>query len=131
MSGVVHLPDDSLWLNGASPVYSYSEEEESCIFSNTDYYLFTDSDGRFVLSGIPVGTYAFDVPYGEDWITVIFEVESNISRMGDIQLLGEPSGYSINVSEPYVFAMHMDNTGFIETEEFWNLLYPSEGVVNE
>ena len=131
VSGVVHLPDGSLWLNGASPVYSYSEEEESCIFSNTDYYLFTDSDGRFVLSGIPVGTYAFDVPYGEDWITVIFEVESNISRMGDIQLLGEPSGYSINVSEPYVFAMHMDNTGFIETEEFWNLLYPSEGVVNE
>ena len=131
VSGIVVLPDGTPWLNGASPIYSYTEENGVSVLDATDYYLFTDSDGRFVVSGIPVGTYAFDVPYGDDWIAIIFDVESNLKRMADIQMLSAPSGYAINVPEPYISAMFMDNTGFISTGDFWELLYPSKEAVNE
>ncbi len=126
VSGVVYLPDGTIWTNGASPVYSMKEEGCDAALTMTDLYLFSDSDGRFVLSDLEPGTYAFDVQYGDKWLLYSFDVAAAEDHVSDIQMLGAiAENADLTVSAPYADAYeYSGEVSYMNGTDFWNMLYP-------
>lgn len=129
-SGVVYS-DGGPWMNGASPLYSLSKNSEGdWIFTETEFYLFTDSDGRFVMSGLQPGFYAFDVMSEAGWISYIFEVVDDEENSLLVHMLGNPSETTeINIDEPYVGALLYSIDSVLSSEDFWYFLYPEMAEV--
>lgn len=124
-SGLVYLPDGSLWLNGSSPVYSVEIAEDGTVATYTsDLYVFTDTDGRFVLSQLPEGLYAFDVPYDGGWLLYIFPVDGS-EDASLLQMLGEPvEALGLALPDVYQGALMYSLDRTMTSEEFFNMLYP-------
>ena len=97
---------------------------------NTDIYLFTDSDGRFILSGLSSGYYGFDVEGENGWRLMVIEVVDDPENYAELQLLGSAVETGYQVPAPYV---SMSMYGFdrnMGSDEFFLMLYPEmEGVV--
>ena len=126
-SGMVYLPDGSLWLNGSSPLYSVMNDGNGDVTTTaTDSYIFTDSDGRFVVSQLPAGTYGFDVPYEGGWLLYIFPVSDDPDAFSMLQMMGEPaeSDSSASLPEPYMESYVYEMDEIISSQQFFELLYP-------
>ena len=123
-AGEVILPDETPWLNGASPLYIVRDGN----LETADKYLFTDSDGMFTVNGLAPGEYAFDVPYGNSWLLYIFSVE-NSEVYSEIQM-NEVSAITQNANPESVYSyfVEMENTGSMDENEFFDLIYPEEAV---
>ena len=123
-AGEVILPDETPWFNGASPLYIVNEGK----LETSDKYLFTDSDGLFTVNGLAPGEYAFDVPYGNSWLLYIFSVE-NSEIYSEIQM-NEVSAITQNdnAESVYSYFVEMENTGSMNENEFFDLIYPEEAV---
>ena len=123
----VVLPDGMPWINAASPIYRMEIDEGGNVqLQNLDEYLFTDSEGRFVLSNLEVGGYAFDIYYEDTWILGFFSVQEDEAHSIDVQLF-EASDYIGNISIPDVYSsyIYFGFKGTLTGDEFWNLLYPA------
>ena len=128
VSGVVYV-DGVLWTNASSPVYSVSiDENGEYIYSQTEYYLFSDSDGRFILSGLYPGDYAFDVQSSEGWLSYTFHVDDDEESASLIHLIGNESIDDIDIGDPYAGVVRFENIGAITADEFWLMLYPEMEV---
>ena len=124
-SGVVILPDGTLWLNGSSPVYRVEEENGRVELESSDYYVFTDSDGRFIISDLIPGRYAFDVSYEDKWLLYVFNIYDDEEYSVDIQLLENPEPESgIIIPDIYSALYSFDNGEYVTGDEFWAMLYP-------
>lgn len=125
VSGVVEI-DDFIWNNASSPIYSVIVDEAGQETLNaTENYLFTDSDGRFVVSGLSAGEYAFDVEINGSWILVRFSVENKPDKLSYVQLLGLPEETKQEgMSSVYSACYEMTNEEILSGSDFWNFLYP-------
>ena len=72
-------------------------EDGSVTLENTEYYIFTDQDGRFIANDLLPGDYAFDVPYEGSWILYMFSVGDNREEYGNIMMY-EPDSIFIENS---------------------------------
>ena len=125
-SGVIILPDGTPWLNGASPLYSVDPDTEE--LEVTEQYLFTDSDGRFTVTGLAPGEYAFDVPYGNNWMLVKFNI-ADTGIYDRIQILeSEKPVYSADNEGIYSCIVNMTDSDSLTESEFFNMIYPEEAV---
>ena len=125
VSGVVVMPDGVPYGNMSSPVYRIVREDNSIETISSDYYIFTDSDGRFTLSDLEPGEYGFDVLTEEGWILYTFMVEEAPGHELDIYVYGssvkDDSGY---LPDPYT-AMYIFQPGtYMTGDEFWSYIYP-------
>lgn len=124
-SAVVTLPNGMIWTNGSSPLYRYHIEDNNVILENTDEYLFTDSDGRFSISSLAPGDYAFDVRDGSDWYLGMFSISDDEQHVNDIQIMTQIDAEdSLVLPSPYSQALEFEMQDYITAEEFWNMLYP-------
>ena len=124
VSGIVTLSDGTLWTNQASPLYKVSVGEDGSILTEQfDSYIFTDNDGRFIMSGLVPGMYGFDVRVGSEWILAVFTVDEG--GYPDLQLQGAPiisTEYSIPA--PYAQMIQFNHERNISADDFFALLYP-------
>lgn len=124
-SGVVMLPDGSIWANGSSPLYSVSLSEENMMLNATESYIFSDSDGRFVITDLASGTYAFDVPVDDSWILYVFTVDGENLGDADITVFGTSEAIvDMNIPEPYGEAYMLTDSVPMSSNAFWLMLYP-------
>jgi outer membrane usher protein len=76
VSGVLYMPDGSPYIQYSSPVYEVilnaAGEEE--LIRNDSLYLFTDQEGRYIISEVASGTYLFDLQVDDLWYAVRFVV---------------------------------------------------------
>ena len=86
-SGVVYLPDGIPYLNGSSPMYRVTIDDGIVSTENTESYIFTDSDGRFITEALEPGLYGFDVLYGVEWLLAILQIEDRTDDLGLMQCL--------------------------------------------
>ena len=128
VSGTVTLPDGTLLYNGSSPLYQYSEDEDgTVVLTPTEDYIFTDSDGRFTVSDLVPGRYAFDIMFDSSWILAVFTVEDIEASVSDIQIL-QQGGISApeagSIPDVYSAITYFDFDTVMTSEEFWRMLYP-------
>ena len=78
VSGVLQHAAGEPYIQYSSPVYQveYSEEGERELERVDTLYLFTDQDGRYILSEVKSGTYIFDLQVGDMWYAIEFTVPS-------------------------------------------------------
>lgn len=119
-SGVVEI-NGTVWVNGSSPLYKLNDEGT---FTLTEEYLFTDSEGRFIISGLISGTYSFDVPEGKNWHNITFTIEEGSDSTMVILL----DGLTLTNSEPsdiymdtYTYTLYTEVT----VDDYWAMLFPS------
>ena len=86
-SGVVYLPDGIPYLNGSSPMYRVTIDDGIVSTENTESYIFTDSDGRFITEALEPGLYGFDVLYDDEWLLAILQIEDRTDDLGLMQCL--------------------------------------------
>ena len=125
VSGIATLDDGTVWINGSSLVYSIVFNEDDLALETTEIYLFTDSDGRFVLSGLKPGYYGFDIYSDGEWYLRIFSVKADPDGYTELQMLGmteELTGY--NIPAPYTGMMIYEYDRNMTAEEFFEMLYP-------
>ena len=128
VAGYSILEDGFVWRNGSSPLYSYSVDENGAVvLGSTDFYVFSDSEGVFVVSGLSEGLYAFDIETDDGWMLAVFEVSGD-AHPSSVQL--QEYGESLNVLLPDVykgaFMYHMSTV--LTSDEFWAMLYPEMEV---
>ncbi|MBR1918544.1 MAG: hypothetical protein IJ831_02860 [Spirochaetales bacterium] len=76
VSGIVKM-DGILRADFSSPVQlvvENPETNEKVLDTLKNAYLFTDIDGRFIISDLPVGQYVIDYDYNGKWYALIFDV---------------------------------------------------------
>ena len=94
----------------------------------TEYYLFTDQDGRFIVSDLTPGLYAFDVDSQSGWELNMFEVIEDEEERYNVLLLEDAYLNSYELPSPYVLSYSYRGSEYVTFDEFWNLLYPVEEV---
>lgn len=124
VSGIVMDPDGNLCRNMASPLYKISMDESGIMqMDQLDAYVFTDSDGRFVMSGLQPGMYGFDVQNGAGWILAVFTVDEG--GYPDLQLLGTPvTNNECSLPSPYTAMIQFHHERNVTADEFFAILYP-------
>ena len=129
VAGTAIRPDNQPWINGSSPLYSVTIDEEGNVsLENTDNYIFTDSDGVFIASDLKPGMYAFDIDYKDSWILSIFEVKDKGQRTSDVLVLDSAEETDLNAGDIYS-AVYMYGEGEVMSgDAFFSVLYPQEAV---
>ncbi|MFA5447415.1 MAG: hypothetical protein WC233_03990 [Sphaerochaeta sp.] len=76
ISGLLYEESGEPYIQYSSPVYRVieGEEGERELVRDDSLYLFTDQDGRFILSEVKGGTYLFDLRVDDEWWGVEFTV---------------------------------------------------------
>lgn len=92
VSGLLLKADKTPYEQYSSPVYSVStnEEGEEIMTRDDSLYLFTDQDGRYILSDVLPGEYLFDLKVEDLWYSIRFtvpEVEAGKAGKGRVLLL--------------------------------------------
>ena len=129
VTGVAYRSNGELWINASSPVYAVTvNDDDSISIEMTEYYLFTDQDGRFIVSDLLPGLYAFDVDGPNGWEMHIFEVIDDEEERYNVLLLEDALLSNYTLPSPYAVAYTYQRGEYVTYDEFWNLLYPVEEV---
>lgn len=129
-AGYARLEDGSCWVNGSSPLYSVEIVDNEIILNPSDEYLFTDSEGLFILSGIKAGLWAFDAEIDGIWYLYIIDIKEDEKHVLDMNLFNachKADGYS--VAGPYSAVYEFDEGEYMTGDEFWDRIYLSEEVL--
>lgn len=126
-SSVVLLPSGTPWINASSPLYSVDNEDGVLSLDITDNYMFTDLDGRFIISDLKPGLYGFDVEYNGLWYLYLIEIQDAEDRTNEIQTFSGDYTCDYIVPEQYSGVRALIFNSIMTSEEFWNMLFPSEG----
>ncbi|WP_320127391.1 hypothetical protein [uncultured Sphaerochaeta sp.] len=76
VSGRLFKPDHTPYSQYSSPVYDVTIDSQGgeVLTPDESLYLFTDVDGRYILSDVTPGNYLFDLEVGDLWYAVRFKI---------------------------------------------------------
>lgn len=127
VSGIAYTSSGELWINSSSPVYSVTFNDDGSIsLTMSEHYLFTDQDGRFIVSDLLPGVYAFDVDGPSGWEAHIFEVLDEEKERYNVLLLEDAKISNYALPSPYSVSYTYQGGEYVTYDEFWQLLYPEE-----
>ena len=155
VSGVLLHADGSPYIQYSSPVYrvEYSEEGEKELVRDDALYLFTDQEGRYILSEVKSGTFLFDLQVDDLWYSVEFtvpktdgqkvgldrvllleefwvadpEMESRIiihDAISGMVVDDEEDVFGTELATSYDAEVTLDVVDRITEEEFWTIIFP-------
>jgi outer membrane usher protein len=122
--------DGSPYNQYSSPIYevTFDTDGKEILTQNSELYLFTDQEGRYIISSIPEGDYSFDVQIDDTtWYAVRFTVphmedkKLRVLELSDYNDAGPYDEYNFEGYE-HTLVLHTDT---LESEEdFWNRIFP-------
>ncbi len=125
VSGLIYGEDGKPLSQHSSPVY---RADGGILELDADLYLFTDQQGRFILSGVEPGSYAFDLrKEGGGWILVRLEVPAmekknlNVASLCPISAFGP---YEEEKVEGYDHVLKVEVQQLFDERTFWDILFP-------
>ena len=155
VSGVLLHADGSPYIQYSSPVYrvEYTEEGVKELVRDDALYLFTDQEGRYILSEVRSGTYLFDLQVDDLWYSVEFTVpktdgqkvgldrvllleefwvadpamESRIiihDAISGMVVDDEEDVFGTELATSYDAEVTLDVVDRITEEEFWTIIFP-------
>ncbi len=155
VSGVLLMADASPYIQYSSPVYKVMIDETGGeeLIRDDALYLFTDQEGRFILSEVKSGTYLFDLQVKDLWYAVRFiipEIESQKLGLDRVLLLEdfwvadpafeqrivvtdvftgeqveeEEDVFGTELAVGYDAEVTLDVVDRISEETFWTIIFP-------
>ena len=155
VSGLLYHSDGSPYIQYSSPVYQvqYDEEGNREFTRDDSLYLFTDQEGRYILSEVKSGTYIFDLQVEDTWYAIEFVVPTiEGERVGLERVLlleefmvGDPAMesriiihdaltgmiveededvFGTELATGYDAEVVLDVIGRIDEESFWSIIFP-------
>ena len=155
VSGLLYMSDGSPYVQYSSPVYKVlvDEDGEEELVRDDSLYLFTDQDGRYILSEVRDGTYLFDLQVGDLWYAVRFEIpaltsaELGLDRVllledfwvadpafeqriiiqdvfTGLQVEDDFDVFGTELAVGYDAQVFLQAVGRIDEETFWTLIFP-------
>lgn len=133
ISGILRHGDGTVYEQYSSPVYHVVKDESGVVTlePDTDLYLFTDQEGRYIISDIKPGDYSFDIDMGDGiWHAVRFtvpEMKDKKLRVIEFQDISDNGPFADEGLEGYDQTIDAQQDK-LETEEvFWNKIFPDQG----
>lgn len=82
ISGILKTVDGTPYVQYSSPVYRSSVDEQGAetLVRDDALYLFTDQDGRYILSEVHSGDYVFDLQVEDLWYAIRFTIPEMDSK---------------------------------------------------
>ena len=155
VSGRLFKADGEPYVQYSSPVYRIGIGDDGLpVLTPVDeYYLFTDQEGRYIISDIQPGQYMFDLQVGDDWYAVRFDVpefsehdkaDANVliysdyyvgakARSIDYQVLDETGDLVSNtetdvfgtlLADEYSFVVFIRLEDRLSEQVFWDTIFP-------
>ena len=150
VSAIIRNAEGAAYENFSSPLYRYITHEDGSheLMKDPNLYLFSDLDGRFIISDLEVGTYFFDIQIGNDWYAVYFEVPEskeeklrvytfNDLDLSDVQIHrwshdaegnlepSQESDFAADVTSfDYAGVINLVMERSLDSETFWNEIFP-------
>ncbi|MGD1822735.1 MAG: hypothetical protein ACPKM0_08245 [Pleomorphochaeta sp.] len=150
VSGVLLQSDGTPFVQYSSPIYDLLVDENGVEYlqNNENLYLFTDLDGRFILSDVPEGTYLFDMDSGTNsWYGLYFVVKKEKGKDKEVILLEDymlPSidenvvsfeieseegsesenAFGDSFASDYIDIVEIKIADFMKEDDFWNTIFP-------
>jgi outer membrane usher protein len=131
VSGVITHADGSVYEQYSSPIYrvTYDETGKETLTQDPELYLFTDQEGRYIISFIGAGDYSFDLQIGENsWYAVKFTVPVMTNkklRVVDYGTMSDAGPYDEKGYEGYDETMTLNVETQMTEEDFWNKIFPA------
>ena len=110
VSGLLLQEDGTPFVQYSSPVYKLLEDENGLEYLEPDeqLYLFTDLDGRFILSDVVPGTYLFDMAVeNNQWYGLYFVVGGDLKTDEKVILLKD---YQLEIPDEITTAFEVEST---------------------
>lgn len=130
ITGVIKHADGSVYEQYSSPIYKVTRDEHGneTLEVDSDYYLFTDQVGRFVLESMPAGDYSFDLQVDDNtWYAVRFtipEMKDKKLRAIEYEDINDGGPYDENGFSDYDHTITL-KTKKMETEgALYAMLFP-------
>lgn len=132
VSGMLYHGDGTVYEQYSSPVYRVSHTEDGSLVLEADdaLYLFTDQVGRYILSNVPSGSYAFDLQVDEQrWMLVRFEVPQMHDKK--LRVIGlsdvyDDGPYADQAVDGYEQVIDAEVVLEESEDDFWNRLFPPD-----
>ena len=150
VSGVLYMSDGTPHVQYSSPVYNIKVDENGVeyIETNENLYLFTDLDGRFILSDVKEGTYLFDMATDNNrWYGLYFVIEDTgdtdkkvvlledyqVASSDDISLAFDieqeenastENAFGDSFASDYVDIVKLNIEKYEEEQTFWDTIFP-------
>lgn len=123
VSGIIRI-DEKVYSDISSPVYDVTLKDGSINLDiNDDYYLFTDITGRFVLSDIEEGTYAFEVKDDEgEWNLLILEISGEECIFDEMNLFEISNEKDSDGTNGYQSVLYLRLIESVTEDEYWDIV---------
>ncbi len=128
VSGVLYMSDGTPHVQYSSPVYNIKVDDNGVeyIETNEDLYLFTDLDGRFILSDVKEGTYLFDMATDNNrWYGLYFVIEDTGDLDKKVVLLED---YQVVASDDISLAFDIEEDEGASSENVFGDSFASDYV---
>lgn len=155
VSAVLLMVDGSPYIQYSSPVYRVQQAETGEELVRDDsLYLFTDQEGRFILSEVKSGTYLFDLKVDDLWYAVRFTVpDFDAEKIGldrvllledfwvadpafeqrivvqdaqtGLQVEQEEDVFGTDLATGYDAQVSLEIIDQIDEETFWSIIFPA------
>ncbi|MBQ0071426.1 MAG: fimbria/pilus outer membrane usher protein [Spirochaetales bacterium] len=130
VSGIAKAYNGHLFANSSSPLYTATSEDGVITLEETEDYIFTDENGRFIFDDLKEGSYGFDA---EDergkWTLFLFDIEKDVYAPGFINLVETSKEESSLIApEEYDSVVELTFQKALSTDGYWDMLYPGLGA---
>ncbi|MGP1419247.1 MAG: hypothetical protein ACTTJZ_05515 [Sphaerochaetaceae bacterium] len=143
VSAVLMHEDGSPFVQFSSPIYQVTESVENGVtaflLEQTQDYLFTDDNGRFIQSNLTPGLYCIDLEADSErtgekvWYGLFFEVpsldrESQVILLDDFRLGDESADYVDKASDIYARSIMLNESSRMTEADFWDFIFSSDSA---
>lgn len=127
ISGIATIDGEKVWANGSSPLYKATITDDGSVELEIDDsgYVFTDESGRFIISDLANGLYAFDIPTENGWTLALIDVKGSDKEVAMMCIYTENGAMDgITIPEQYSDSVHFSFVEAMDSDSFWAMIYP-------
>jgi len=140
ISARIFHADGTPYVQYSSPIYQIGFDEEGIEYfdMSAGYFLFTDDNGRFIISDLEPGLYCFDLSVDDKWYAICFDVP----KLEESSIVVECEDYTVSEDIPeigrnglkplpdYDATIYLNQLEILDETKFWDSLFQVESVAN-
>ena len=138
ISARIFHEDGTPYVQYSSPIYKIELDQDGVEYfdMSAGYFLFTDDNGRFIISDLEPGLYCFDLSVEDNWYAICFDVP----KLEESSIVIECEDYTVSSIIPeiereglvplpdYEATIYLKQLEVVDETKFWDSLFQVESV---